>query len=116
MKISLLKTLIDKNLVSSKVEIDADVMVQIFCSKDFKQENRHYAITKIIINDDFSDINFEARSTHDGSKAIINWTKITAFDGMTPERYAAVFNIDPSGKVIPEGSRRGPKKKSQDEF
>lgn len=111
MNIQLLKSLIDKNLLSSKVELDADIMVQIFCSKDFKQENRHFAIVSIAPNEDFTDFDFNVISTLDGKKSIINWTKITAIDGMTPERYAAVFNIDPDGTYVPEGVRRGPKKK-----
>lgn len=111
MNIVLLKALIEKKLITAKTEFDADVTVKIFSQEQLIIENQHFAIRKIKSNTD-NDVVFDCFSTDNGRKETISVSQITNIDGMTPERYAAVFNLDENGVYVPEEhKKRGPKKK-----
>ena len=111
MNIILLKALIEKKLITAKTEFDAEVKIKIFSQEQLIIENHHFAIKKMIENSD-DNISFDCYSTISGKREIINVSQITNIDGMTPERYAAVFNLDENGTYVPEEhKKRGPKKK-----
>jgi hypothetical protein len=50
---------------------------------------------------------FEVYDIRDGSKRIIPCERLIGIDGMSPERYAAIYNLDTSGNFVRPPKRRG---------
>jgi len=59
------------------------------------------------------EIIFKVISTHDGHNRFIKVDDISKIDGMDPERFALVYNIQSDGSKVKVGKRRGRKPKDR---
>lgn len=111
MNYPLAKALFDRNLFTNDMEITATYIVSTLGKvKDIPTTGNFFIQTA---NTGPNDIQFLALSTRDGSKILLNAEDVTAIDGMSPERFAEVYDIKADGSSKPPAKRRGRKPKNR---
>lgn len=105
----LLRTLIAKNYFKIGTEIDATYRGRGIDGTPINVFEQTFTITGIYESRKDQSILMEAISIVDGERRIrVGVTSVINIDGMTPERFAENYMIDPDGgEIKPSGRRRG---------
>ena len=74
--------------------------------------NSHRGLVKEIVNSETTDIAFVCTCTVDGSTVLVSANDISKVDGMSLERVAKIFNINPDGTIKDVGKKRGRRAKN----
>jgi hypothetical protein len=109
MNVSLLRKLIQNNIVKTGTEVTAT-----YTALDISGMARHRfngSFFVVSAEDRGESILFTLASTTDGYRHVIPSTDIYTLDGMEPARLAAIYNIREDGSDIKVGNRRGRKPK-----
>ncbi len=108
---SLLKTLIERNLVTARTEIDAVYRGRDIGGAPTVIATGTFLILSITYREDGAYI-FQCADTVAGSRRNIHGANIVAIDGMDPVRFAANFELTETGEPMKVGKRRGRKPKA----
>ena len=108
---SLLKTLVDRNLVTVRTEIDATYRGRDIAGMPSVATTGTFLIQTITHKEDGS-FAFNCADTVAGRQRVIPGSAIVAIDGMDPIRFAANFELTEDGEPMKVGKRRGRKPKA----
>lgn len=108
MDIVLAETLINKGIIREQLEVQAR-----FKSKGLSTESVTVSGSFTIreIQKHGTDYRFKLVGINDGKQVIVTQKSIRAIDGMEPERFARIFNVNPDGSIKKRGKKRGRKTK-----
>lgn len=109
MLVNLAKSLVSKNIIKENTELEVLVkkngLGSLITTKTFVTvDNIENSITPI----------FHCSDTEDGKNFTISSEQILNIDGMTPNRLASIYNINPDGSFKAPGKKRGRKPKKKD--
>lgn len=104
---SLLKVLVERNIVAVRTEIDARYLGRSLGGQQSFAMEGTFLILAIHQRD--GAIVFECADIIDGKRRMIPSTAVLAIDGMDPVRLAANYNLDAEGNPVKVGKRRGRK-------
>jgi hypothetical protein len=109
----LLRKLIEKNHFKVSTEIDAQYKGRDLCGVPIHTFEQTYTVASLLESRKTGKLILELRSVKDGSPIRVASDAITKIDGMTPERFAENYLVDPDGNDIKvEGKRRGRRPKN----
>jgi hypothetical protein len=113
MELSLTKKLVDKKLLNENTEVLARYDGKgVNCILGV-QSTGIFNIVQVIYNSVEDTYLFDVYSTLDGSHRRIKHSDIIEIDGMTPKRFASVYDIKADGSAELVGKRRGRKPKNR---
>jgi hypothetical protein len=105
----LIKAMIDKNILSSEIKITANYTTKDSVGRIISKRDEFRLVT---VQEQGNNYRFKLKQLR-GNTTVFVWANdIIALDGMTPERYVGVYNINPDGTVKNLGKKRGRKPKS----
>jgi hypothetical protein len=104
---SLLKVLIDRNIIGVRTEIDARYRGRDIAGHALVASTGTFLILEIQNSD--TGYRFLCADVIDGSRRLLAGDAIVGVDGMDPIRLAANYEIDEDGNRIKVGKRRGRK-------
>ena len=109
----LLRKLIEKNYFAISTEVDAIDKGVDLSGRAIHEFEHTYTVSGLYESRKTGRLIVELVSVDDGSKTRIPADNITKIDGMTPERFAENYMIDPEGHDIKlAGKRRGRRPKN----
>ncbi len=108
---SLLKTLVERNLIAVRTEIDATYRGRDIAGMPSVATTGTFLVLAITYNEDGSFV-FACADTVAGHHRNIPGANIVAIDGMDPIRFAANFELTEDGEPMKVGKRRGRKPKA----
>jgi hypothetical protein len=103
-------TLFDKRLLLRNMEIEAAIAAAALGNVNTITVNGFFHV-KSVFKDENHDVMILGASTSDGKERLIHSDNVIGIDGMTPSRFAAVYNVAPDGGPKRAGKRRGRKPK-----
>jgi len=109
MEMSLAESLITKGIIRPDIEVEARYKTKSLGPNDGVVVSDSFMIKKI--DELEGKFFFTLISTKDGKAIRVSPKAISALDGMEPERFAKVFNINPDGSIRKKGKKRGRKTK-----
>lgn len=112
----LLRKLIEKNFFKIGTEVDARHKGMGLAGLVQHQFENTFTVMSLMEKRSDRSLLLEVRSVRDGQSFRIAADQITGIDGMTPERFAENYMVDPDGgdiKVV--GARRGRRPKGWNE-
>lgn len=110
MNTSLLKVLVQRNIVGVRTEIDAHYRGRDIAGNPLIPSFGTFLILEIHTNG--SAFVFTCADTVDGTRRNIPGSAIVAIDGMDPLRLAENYELTESGEKLKVGKRRGRKPKN----
>ncbi|RYD44948.1 MAG: hypothetical protein EOP83_31090, partial [Verrucomicrobiaceae bacterium] len=110
MNISLLKVLIERNIIGVRTEIDARYRGRDIAGNPLVAATGTFLILEI--NPTESGYSFLCADTIDGQRRRLSGDQIVGVDGMDPIRLAANYELDENGNKVKVGKRRGRKPRS----
>jgi hypothetical protein len=110
MNISLLKVLVERNIIGVRTEIDARYRGRDIAGNPLVTVVGTFLILDISQTD--SGFTFTCADTIDGKRRLIQGESIVGVDGMDPIRLAANYELDENGERVKVGKRRGRKPRS----
>lgn len=108
---SLLKTLVDRNLITHRTELDATYRGRDIAGMPSVATTGTFLVLSITANEDGTYL-FGCADTVAGKRRNIPGANIVAIDGMDPIRFAANFELTEEGEPMKVGKRRGRKPKA----
>lgn len=111
MNSSLLKVLVERNIVAARTEIDARYRGNDIAGNPMVATSGTFLVLDIKMTD--AGYAFVCADVIDGKRRTIPGAAITQIDGMDPVRLAANYDLDENGQPVKVGKRRGRKPRSQ---
>jgi hypothetical protein len=109
--IQLAERLFEKKLYRAEMEIVAKYQTATLGNVNTVETIGTYMIESVGRRSSDNSLVFSAVSVDDGHKKAFVPESVVSIDGMTPERFAAVYGIAPDGGLRRVGVRRGRKPK-----
>lgn len=107
---SLLKVLVQRNIIGVRTEIDAHYRGRDIAGNPLIPSTGTFLILEVHTNGHA--FAFTCADTIDGSRRIIPGSAILAVDGMDPLRLAENYELTEAGEKLKVGKRRGRKPKN----
>ena len=105
----LIRAMLDKNVLSPETVVTANYSIRDSVGRLINRQD-DFIITEVTKQGDEYRLKLKQII---GNAAIIIWAKdVVALDGMKPERYVDVYDINPDGSTKKVGKKRGRKPKS----
>lgn len=107
---ALAEALYNKGVIVRDMEIEATYQVACLGGLSTISALGCFMVQKVIKQQD-GEIILQSANVRDGANINIKMSQVEKIDGMTPERFAAVYNVDINGGAVKTGKRRGRKSK-----
>ncbi len=102
----------EKGLITERTEVEtyyeSSYLGNVYNTKLIGE----FSVSNVLVSDD-KRVVFKLRSLRDGAIKEVPASYIIKIDGMEPERYALVYDINLDGSKIKSGKRRGRKPKNR---